>query len=633
MNRLRIGMAMVWLALLLVATPALAEERIVDYHSDIQIAADGSMTVAEHIRVVAEGNAIKRGIYRDFPTDYRDRQHNRYQVGFDVLDASLDDAPVAWRSERRANGVRVYLGDKDQLVSHGEHSYTIHYRTTRQLGFFAGHDELYWNVTGTGWAFPIARASATVRLPVNVAINQLHASGYTGDEGSQAHDLDVRLLADGASFETNQPLGPHQNLSVVLEFPKGIVAEPATQQKLVWLLQDNRNLLLAVLGLFLLWLYYGWAWNRFGRDPASGPLVARYEPPNGDSAAALRYVREMGYDNTCFTAGVLGLASRGRIEIEQDDDNVYTLIKSDKAPDDKLPLDASKLLAALFAVDNRVVLTNANHRVMAASRKAHQKALSLAYEKKYFLTNSRKLVPGLLISVAVLLAMLGGAEPAAWFVLFWLSFWTLGVFVLLSAAISAMRGKGMRGVFRSIGIWLFSIPFLAGEVFGLVAFGHLAGYAILPVFVALLGTNFAFYHWMKAPTQDGARLLDGINGFRWYLGVAEKQELDSRYRPEAKPELFAQYLPYAVALDAGNAWSERFAQALTPAQLREAQPNWYHGAAIGAVNASSFSSFANGLSAGVSGAIASSSVAPGSSSGGGGGSSGGGGGGGGGGGW
>ena len=50
-----------------------AEERIRDYHSDIQILNDGSLRVTETITVNAEGQKIKRGIYRDFPIAYTSR--------------------------------------------------------------------------------------------------------------------------------------------------------------------------------------------------------------------------------------------------------------------------------------------------------------------------------------------------------------------------------------------------------------------------------------------------------------------------------------------------------------------------------------------------------------------------------
>ncbi|HSO07259.1 MAG TPA: DUF2207 domain-containing protein, partial [Pelomicrobium sp.] len=63
--------ALLWLALaLLVAAPAAAEERILDFAAEIAVRSDSTLDVIETIRVRAEGNRIRRGIYRDFPTDY-----------------------------------------------------------------------------------------------------------------------------------------------------------------------------------------------------------------------------------------------------------------------------------------------------------------------------------------------------------------------------------------------------------------------------------------------------------------------------------------------------------------------------------------------------------------------------------
>lgn len=245
--------------------------------------------------------------------------------------------------------------------------------------------------------------------------------------------------------------------------------------------------------------------------------------------------------------------------------------------------------------------------------------------------------PGVLITlftVGIMIVSYPGEAPAiAGFMLLWLSGWSFGTFAITSVAWQSTRdANGALKVIGSAGMWLFALPFIAGEVIGLGVLAWTVGFGSMLAFLILIGTNIAFYQWMKAPTRDGAKLLDRIDGFRWYLGVAEKQELDSRYKPESRPELFAAYLPYAVALDVENAWADRFADALTPMQMREAQPTWYHGTSD--FSSAGLAGFSSGLSSGLSSAISSASTSPGSSSGGGGGgSSGGGGGGGGGGGW
>ena len=137
---------------LLTALPlqARVQERILSYDSTVAVNADGSMDVEERIRVRAEGEAIRRGIYRDFPTRYRDRHGNRVVVDFTVKDVLRDGRPEPWFTERQSNGVRLNTGNDDFLPVPAEYTYTLRYRTSRQLGFFEDHDELYWNAIGTG---------------------------------------------------------------------------------------------------------------------------------------------------------------------------------------------------------------------------------------------------------------------------------------------------------------------------------------------------------------------------------------------------------------------------------------------------------------------------------------------------
>jgi len=154
-------------------------------------------------------------------------------------------------------------------------------------------------------------------------------------------------------------------------------------------------------------------------------------------------------------------------------------------------------------------------------------------------------------------------------------------------------------------------------------------------FALLGGLNVVFFFLLKRPTLAGRKIMDEIEGFRMYLGAAEEERLNLLNPPDKTPQLFEKYLPYALALDLENQWSEKFARILVLASMAPGgsgyQPRWYRGRLWRPGDTESFTrSLGNSLGA----AVASSTTAPGSSSGsGGGGSSGGGGGGGGGGGW
>ncbi|MBT8099390.1 MAG: DUF2207 domain-containing protein, partial [Gammaproteobacteria bacterium] len=170
-----------WLAacLLLVACQTVADERILEFRSDVLVMPDGWIEVTETISVRAEGQRIKRGIYRDFPTEYHDTFGNNYVVDFKPLSVLRDGASEDFHTKDYMNGTRVYFGHEDRFLKSGEYTYAFRYRASRMLGFFEHHDELYCNVTGFDWAFPIDLVVATVEFGFDVPVDQVTHEAYT----------------------------------------------------------------------------------------------------------------------------------------------------------------------------------------------------------------------------------------------------------------------------------------------------------------------------------------------------------------------------------------------------------------------------------------------------------------------
>ena len=615
-------------------------ERILSFKSDIVVNEDRSMRVVETIRVVARGQKIKRGIYRDFPTDYTDRYGNRYRVAFDISTVTLDGNSAPFKTERRANGVRVYIGDPNVFLEPGEYEYEIHYRTNRQLGFFDEHDELYWNVTGNEWDFVIETVEATIRLPRPVRPEEIKLAYYTGAIGSRDKHALATVRADGSIyFETTRALGQREGLTIVAGWPKGIIPEPTSQEKFAYLLDDNQHIVAALISLAVLSLYYLFFWNRVGRDPEAGVIVAHYEPPPGYSPAAMRYIEKMDYDKTCFTAALLNLAVKGYLTIAEDK-GVYTLTKTGK--EIELTKAESTLTRHLFDYGDSVVLKQSNHKRIGDALDRHEQALSNEYENVYFRTNLKFFVIGVIMTiVAVVITTMSATRSSGInetiFLSFWAAIWWFATGSGLIRAWNMWRhSHGVVSKFAALFQMLFLVPFVAVGVFFVAGFASGVNWPVIAFLCAVIILNFVFYQLLKAPTLAGRKLLDNIAGFRHYVDIAEKHELDYRH-PEGKtPELFERYLPFALALGIEQKWSEQFDEVIksTSADGEAYAPRWYSGSHWNPHNVSGFSS---SVGSSLGSAIASSSTAPGSSSGfgggGGGGSSGGGGGGGGGGGW
>ncbi len=630
------------LSLVFPVAPALAEESIRRFHSRITVHPDASLTIQETIEVHSEGAEIQHGIYRDFPTDYRDRFGNRYIVDFSVKKVLRDGRPENFHLGDLSNGTRVYIGNKTVILPPGDYTYELTYTTNRQLGFFKDHDELYWNVTGTGWVFPIKEASAAVVLPKQVSKNDLGMAGYTGPQGSKAQAFQAAVEMDGTvTFAATAPLGPREGLTIVVSWPKGIVAEPTWSDKLGYLLHDNRAVLIGLLGLAVLLAYYLAAWSRVGRDPEKGSIMPVYEPPRGLSPAAIRYIMEMGFDHKAFAAAIIDMAVKGALSIKRADGD-YVLSKGRSDEKDFSP-EEEEIAGWFFAGSKHMfALKQSNHDLISNAIRAVKKSLQKRCEKIYFLTNSVYLIPGLAITaVTVALSFLAQSQKTLSLLVFfslWLTIWTAGVVMLSLQGASLWRqvfsgGGGVGKVGSALAHTFFAVPFWVAEIVVLVIAASMVGFVLIVVLLVLVGISLLFHHLLKAPTGAGRQLMDKIEGFKMFLSAVEKDRLNFLNPPEKTPELFEKYLPYALALGVEQAWSQQFAEVLAAAG-RSGEgytPAWYYGA-----NWDSFSagSFASSLGDSLSSAVASSSMAPGSSSGGGGGgSSGGGGGGGGGGGW
>ena len=237
---------------------------------------------------------------------------------------------------------------------------------------------------------------------------------------------------------------------------------------------------------------------------------------------------------------------------------------------EKLARGESVLLKTLFMSAPELELDDKNHMIVGAAKSAHAKALKKDYHNIYFFKNTALLLPSL-----------------------------VGLVVMLLVTI---RTAGLTPV-------------------------------VMFLFVACFLLHGLFAYLLKAPTPKGRLLMDELEGFQLYLEVAEKDDMNSRLRPDMTPALFEKYLPFAVALGVEQAWAEQFTRVFAALEAKQGaayRPVWYGGD----FSHMRLAGFAENVGSGFTSAISSAATAPGSSSGsGGGGFSGGGGGGGGGGGW
>lgn len=632
------------LALVAFALPAMAREEIRSFTTDTVLRVDGSVEVTETIVVNAEGDEIRRGIFRDIPTQLINADNSRLRSTLNVLDVKRDGRAEPYEVENIGSGFRrIRIGDGDVFLNYGEHTYTIRYTMTRMARYFEDHDELFWNATGNYWSFPILRATATLTVPDGATISD--AVGYTGVNGSEEQAVTIeRRSSNSVTFSSQRVLAAGEGMSAAVKFQKGILAAPDGATGWANWLSDHRELVLPALATFIVLLYNALAWNAVGRDPRRGTIIPLFHAPKGLSPAVTHYISNMGFKQsgwTAFTASLFDLGVKGLVQIDKAGKAMsITAHKSDGSV--KLP-PGEQGIYDFIRSKGTVKVDKTDGPKLNEKRGELVTAIERENREVYFKNNVLYTLGGLALAIAALGALV-------WFevldpvILFAAAIGSVVIGVLIGSLFGASKG-GIAGRIVSF-VWVAIVGFnLLGT--GIDA---LAGFRLnidtgLIAAVSIILIVIIFGILMRAPTIQGRKLMDQIEGFKMYLETAEKNRLNyvDKGEPQMSISRFEAILPFAIALGVEKPWSERFEGDLARNAVADAtgssySPGWYRGGDFSTAGSSggfskSFSSIATGMSAAMIAAQPSTSSGSGFSGGGGGGSSGGGGGGGGGGGW
>jgi hypothetical protein len=190
---------------------SLAQARVVDVHAEIRVAKNGELTVTERITV----DARRKGPLpvRELPVTAR------------VAEVIRDGHPASYVMD----GATLRF---NAPLSEGRHHYQVTYRSARRIAHRDDHDALHWSAKDS------ERITAEVILPTGVPAREIKAEGKGVEYQS--------FLRDGrAAFRSRD------YMTIVVRFPKGVVAEPGFAGRVGWFLEDFAGLLVVCIGLSL----------------------------------------------------------------------------------------------------------------------------------------------------------------------------------------------------------------------------------------------------------------------------------------------------------------------------------------------------------------------------------------------
>ncbi len=457
-----------FLALLgLAVSPAAAEETIERFASDVTVMRDGTLHVVETIRVHAERSQIKHGIYRDFPLTFEDAsaRSTRSASGFSASPATGARSRISPRA--RASSIRIYAGDKDVFLDPGTYTYVFTYETDRQIRWFDTGAELYWNVTGNAWAFPIESAVARVTLPDGAA--PVDWTAYTGPYGARGTDWRGAVTDGVLAVETTRKLAPREGLTIVVALPAGAVAEPSGAAKARYFLRDYRGWIIGILGFAAVLGYYVAAWNAVGRDPKAGTIIPLFHAPEGVSPALAGYIHNWGFGMDArreFTAAALSLAVRGLVLFDQESKGELTLERTEAAVPggvETLPPGERAILHWVERNGGEGRIAQDNAVSVASVMSKFRKGIESENKTKFFRRNTLYFVGGLALTVIVFLAIFvfGGLYGRELELLFPVLF-TGGIFgfIVIPIVRTILAGPSLGAIVKAAMSLVIAIAFL-----------------------------------------------------------------------------------------------------------------------------------------------------------------------------
>lgn len=629
------------------------EEQIVLFNSDILILENGEVEIHETIVVNCLNQVIQHGIYRDLPLFENSKEFFPKSLGLKVTDGELDGVYAIAKEEKKGNNLRIYLGDSQNLLENGTHTFELTYTYKSIIKSEDDGELLYLNITGNDWAFPILKCTAKISFPKTLLqspdFSFLRTEAYTGYKGETKQNYEMTIQKSETyqnSFvlllETTAPMQINEGLTVYIKWkPFYFSNQSETPKKNILyffskfgeICSSNKPAALLFLGSILILLYYLITWTIVGKDPRKMKFPPSTAILERISPAAIRYIWKMGFDTQCLSTAIINMASKGYCTINISNEGVVV----DKTGNEvSLSLEEEQVAKILFPDDSKSFsFCKKNYKTVQSLISTLKKSLSDNYKNIYFVTNSKYYIIGLIASIALFIISIILTVPGFeyGFMLIWLTIWTIGVMALLSATKDAWKTVKFHGIANALILTAFSTIFLVSDIFVFFFFVSKLQYKsmilnlILTLFLIII--NSIYFKLLKRPTKEGIGIYEEIQSLRRFLLQMPEDLKNQNSDLNLKLEI-DKLLPYALALDLQEDW---FSDIFHPAA--NSQTYYYSDNHISWINSSKNANYSELRSffSYLDSSISSSSVSSSSSHGGSSGSSGGGSGGGGGGGW
>ena len=312
---LRVGFLMLLFWIVFTSKTKAADYEINNFHSQIELNQDSSLTVKEKIEV--RFLIAQHGIYRVVPYIYKNDKKTII-AKIEILGVKNEDGlNIPYTIDNYKQSKRIKIGDPNSTVF-GIRNYVIEYKIKNVVLDYGKGPEVYWNVTGSEWESPIKKAGAIIKSPFGKIIK------------TECFGCKSEFDEKEAKFEGEK------GLTIVIQIDKNNqIIMPGKSSLILGFILNNWGYLISIMPITIMFVF----WYKKGRDKKyltdniyyqpedktekDVSLLSRphlplvYSPIDGLSPAEVGTIIDEKVDTKDIVAEIVELARLGYLKIKK----------------------------------------------------------------------------------------------------------------------------------------------------------------------------------------------------------------------------------------------------------------------------------------------------------------------------
>lgn len=528
---------------------------IESYDVNMIVNENNTFDITETINVNFTGYN-KHGIFRKIPlTNTVTRQDGtRTKNRAKISNININDL---YTTSNEENCKILKIGNKDKTVS-GRKTYIIKYNYNIGKDPLKNEDELYFNLIGTEWDTGINNVTFTITMPKTFDESKL---GFSSGLAREINNSNINYQVTGKTIKgaVKEKLGNGKALTVRLTLPEGYFTGTNNNFDLIALIEMFISVIFVITAYAL--------WRKYGKDDIAIETVEFY-PPDKLNSAELGFIYKGYSDKKDIVSLLIYLANKGYLKIEEYEEKTLGIINSKKIRISKLKEydgdneDEKTFFDRLFEDGDEVTKSDLHYNFHVTLEEIQRHINRRENQEKIYerISLGKRL---LIVAMIIIVFLFSGVCTALEVEMVEI---TMTFILILGFALAYLykRANGLSIILASLLFTFASLTYMIDDV-------RLGGIYLIKFIVnnTCMILLMIFLVIIKKRTKYGTEMLGRILGFKHFLEIAEKSQLEELVMKE--PEYFYNILPYTYVLGVSNKWVKKFEDILLES------PSWYYG--------------------------------------------------------